>query len=91
MNVAVHPRHQRRGHARALLTALFDEHRWASQQPYAPLDLQPFTPSSRPPRFLAAMQRGPSPAVPRPSSVRGLCVVLQARCGKRAAGSARFQ
>lgn len=27
MNVAVHPRHQRRGHARALLTALFDAHR----------------------------------------------------------------
>ncbi|KAI3428031.1 hypothetical protein D9Q98_006417 [Chlorella vulgaris] len=27
MNVAVHPEHQRKGHARALLTALFDQHR----------------------------------------------------------------
>jgi GNAT superfamily N-acetyltransferase len=30
MNVAVHPEHQRKGHARALLTALFDQHRCSS-------------------------------------------------------------
>lgn len=29
MNIAVHPDHRRRGHARALLAALIELHRWA--------------------------------------------------------------
>lgn len=32
MNVAVHPDHRRRGHARALLATLVDLHRWSYKE-----------------------------------------------------------
>lgn len=35
MNIAVHPDHRRRGHARALLAALIDLHGWVSRIPWA--------------------------------------------------------